>query len=176
MADPNRAALLLQDALAALGMGHDPHMRETGRRVAELLASFVPAEATPPVVSFEVEGAGPVIARDVPFASLCAHHLVPFFGTIDVAYWPNDRVAGLSAITRAVHHLARRPQLQEGLGLDVAAHLSDALRPHGVVVRVRARQMCVELRDGGHGVVFETWSRSGGYVDELTALISRGSA
>ncbi len=173
MADPNEAAPLLQGALVALGMGDDPHMRETGRRVAELLATFVPAPA-PPIVSFEVAGAGPVIARDIPFASLCAHHLVPFFGTIDVAYAPVDRVAGLSAITRTVHHLARRPQLQEGLGLEIATHLDDALGPLGVAVRIRARQMCVELRDGGYGVVFETWSRRG-RADDLTGLIARGS-
>ena len=90
-----------------------------------------------------------VVVRDVPFYSLCEHHLAPFFGTATVAYIPSDkapRVVGLSKLARLVDCFARRLQVQERMTVQIADALRDALDPRGVGVLVRARHLCMESR------------------------------
>lgn len=87
-----------------------------------------------------------VLVRDIPFYSLCEHHLLPFFGTCSVAYRPAGRVVGLSKIPRLVDVFAHRLQLQERLTREVAEALNDAVRPHGVGVVMEARHLCMEMR------------------------------
>jgi len=82
----------------------------------------------------------------MPFHSLCAHHLLPFHGKVSVAYRPENVLAGLGSIPRALRHFARRPQLQERLTEQLAEHLYQALGPKGLVVQSTARHMCVEMR------------------------------
>lgn len=139
----------LADLLASLGFSGDPEMEGTPARVAELLRSFVPAAEPPRLSSFPAPAgarSGAVTLRDVPFYSLCAHHLLPFFGTATIAYLPGDKVAGFSALSDAVRHFADRPQIQERLAEQIADHLFDALAPRGLVVRLVARQLCMEMR------------------------------
>jgi GTP cyclohydrolase I len=93
-----------------------------------------------------------VAIREVPFHSLCEHHLVPFFGVAEIVYLPNAHIAGFSSIARVLHHFARRPQLQERLAAQVADALIGALTPAALLVRLRARQLCVEMRGFGTGV------------------------
>lgn len=88
-----------------------------------------------------------VMVKDIPFYSLCEHHLVPFFGKAHVAYIPKDgRVVGLSKLARAVEAVARRPQLQERITSTVANSIMNKLEPHGVVVVVEAEHMCMTMR------------------------------
>ncbi len=87
-----------------------------------------------------------VVVRDVPFYSLCEHHLLPFFGAVHVAYQPAGRVIGLSKIPRLVEVFAHRLQLQERLTQQIAEGLLEALQPHGVGVVVDARHLCMEMR------------------------------
>ncbi|MBP8704270.1 MAG: GTP cyclohydrolase I FolE, partial [Streptococcus sp.] len=88
-----------------------------------------------------------VLVKDIPFHSMCEHHLVPFYGIAHVAYIPSKgRVTGLSKLARAVEVASRRPQLQERLTHQVAHALQDALEPEGVFVMVEAEHMCMSMR------------------------------
>src|SRR5689334_9936460 len=87
-----------------------------------------------------------VIVRDIEFYSMCEHHLLPFFGTMHVAYLPNKKVIGLSKIPRIVDMFARRLQLQERLTHQVADTLMEVLEPHGVAVICEARHFCMMMR------------------------------
>ena len=87
-----------------------------------------------------------VIIRDIEFYSMCEHHLLPFFGTMHVAYLPKDKVIGLSKIPRIVDMFARRLQVQERLTQEVAATLERVLQPRGVGVICEARHFCMMMR------------------------------
>lgn len=92
------------------------------------------------------EGTGPVIVRGISFASMCVHHLLPFFGVAQVAYLPGERLAGLSKLGRVVDAHARRLQTQEHLTADIAETLQRVLQPRGVLVLLDARHTCMTLR------------------------------
>lgn len=88
-----------------------------------------------------------VLVKDIPFYSMCEHHLVPFYGKAHVAYLQSDgRVTGLSKLARAVEVASKRPQLQERLTDQVATALEEALQPKGVFVMVEAEHMCMTMR------------------------------
>jgi GTP cyclohydrolase I len=87
-----------------------------------------------------------VLVRDLPFYSLCEHHLLPFFGTCHVAYMPRGRVVGLSKIPRLVDIYAHRLQLQERMTREIAEGLQRVVEPDGVAVVVEARHLCMEMR------------------------------
>lgn len=87
-----------------------------------------------------------VVVRDLPFYSLCEHHLLPFFGVCHVAYHPTGRVVGLSKIPRLVDVFAHRLQLQERLTNEIAEGLQRVLKPDGVGVVIEARHLCMEMR------------------------------
>jgi GTP cyclohydrolase I len=87
-----------------------------------------------------------VVVKDIEFYSMCEHHLLPFFGTMHVAYLPNNRVIGLSKIPRIVDMFARRLQLQERLTHQVAETIQDVARPRGVGVICEARHFCMMMR------------------------------
>jgi GTP cyclohydrolase IA len=87
-----------------------------------------------------------VVVKDIEFYSMCEHHLLPFFGTMHVAYLPNNRLIGLSKIPRIVDMFARRLQLQERLTHQVAETLNEVLRPKGVGVICEARHFCMMMR------------------------------
>lgn len=87
-----------------------------------------------------------IIVRDIPYYSLCEHHLVTFFGTVDVGYIPNGKYVGLSKIARTVTHFSKKPQIQERLTEEVANYLFEGLDPQGLIVVINGRHMCVEAR------------------------------
>jgi GTP cyclohydrolase IA len=136
------------DLLEALGadVGSE-HLRETPRRVAHAYAELLtpmPFNAT----TFPNEEAYDelVLVRDIPFQSLCAHHLLPFHGTAHIAYLPGERVIGLSKVGRIVDLFARDLQVQERLTTQVADWLEERLEPRGVGVIVQAEHLCMSLR------------------------------
>ena len=146
----------LQDAARELliAIGEDPSregLAETPRRVAESLQFLTEGYGVDPrsVVEdalFEHAGDDLVVVRDIPFHSLCEHHLLPFFGRAHIAYLPADRVVGLSKLSRLVDVFARRLQIQERLTRQVAEAIDEVVSPRGVGVIVEARHMCVEMR------------------------------
>lgn len=88
-----------------------------------------------------------VIVRDIPFASMCEHHLLPFVGKAHIAYIPNDnKIIGLSKFARIVDNFAKKPQVQERLTHDIADFLNDNLKPKGVAVIIEAEHMCMSIR------------------------------
>ena len=87
-----------------------------------------------------------VLARDIPFTSICEHHLLPFTGTAAVGYLPGHHILGLSKLARVVEQFSRRPQVQERMTKQVAEWLNTHLRPRGVGVVLRAEHSCMTLR------------------------------
>ena len=125
-------------------------LQETPDRVASMyqwLLSGVgldPASAIDTV--FEAEQRDPIVLGNIPFYSLCEHHLLPFFGTAHIAYVPNSKISGLSKLARALEVAARRLQVQERLTGQVADSISSALDPDGVVVQLEAEHLCMAMR------------------------------
>jgi len=114
---------------------------------AELTAGYhVDADRLLNGAVFDVEYSEMVVVRNIPFSSLCEHHLLPFFGTAAVAYIPRGRVVGLSKIPRIVEMYARRLQVQERLTQQVADLLMDRLDPKGVGVVMEATHLCAVMR------------------------------
>lgn len=126
------------------GLAHTP------RRVAELYADlFSGLERDPSEVletTFDGTDAGIVAFANLPFFSMCEHHLLPFIGTAPVGYLPDGRVVGASKVGRALDILARRPQMQERLTVQLADALVDVVRPRGVGVVLEAEHLCMSLR------------------------------
>ena len=87
-----------------------------------------------------------VLVREIPFTSLCAHHLLPFRGVAHVGYLPAKRLLGLSKLARVVEHFARDLQLQERLTVQIADYLASELAPNGVGVVLEAEHLCMSIR------------------------------
>lgn len=88
-----------------------------------------------------------VVVRDIPFSSMCEHHLLPFVGKAHIAYIPsNNKIIGLSKFARIVDNFAKKPQVQERLTSDIADFLNDHLQPKGVAVIIEAEHMCMSIR------------------------------
>jgi GTP cyclohydrolase IA len=136
------------ELLAALGQ--DPsseQLLDTPRRVAASYAELLtPAPFTLTTFPNDEGYDELVLARAIPFASLCQHHLLPFTGVAHIGYLPADRILGLSKLARVVERFARRLQLQERLTTQVADWLQDQLVPKGVGVVLEAEHQCMSLR------------------------------
>jgi GTP cyclohydrolase I len=137
-----------RELLRALGRDVDAEeLEETPRRVADAYAELLtprPFRAT----TFPNEDGydGLIVARAIPFHSLCMHHLLPFHGVAHVAYLPGERIIGLSKLGRVVELFARDLQLQERLTTQIAGWLQDELAPKGVGVVLEAEHLCMSLR------------------------------
>jgi GTP cyclohydrolase IA len=146
--DLDAAARAVSDLLVALG--HDPtaeHLAETPQRVARAFAEWLTPRPFDLTTFPNDEGYDQlVLARDIPFQSLCQHHLLPFHGVAQVAYLPGPRLLGLSKLARVVELCARRLQVQEGLTQQVADWLEEHLAPRGVGVVLEAEHLCMSLR------------------------------
>lgn len=124
---------------------------DTPKRVAKMYAEVFSGLKEDPKEYFKTvfhEGHEElVLVKDIPFYSMCEHHLVPFFGKAHIAYIPRDGVVtGLSKLARAVETVAKRPQLQERITSTLADSMMDTLNPHGVFVMVEAEHMCMTMR------------------------------
>jgi GTP cyclohydrolase I len=136
-------------------IGDDPRregLQGTPQRIAEMYAEVfsgldmdAKAELT---VGFEVGHREMVILRDIPFHSMCEHHLLPFYGVAHVGYIPNKegRVVGVSKLARVVEIFAKRPQLQERMTSQIADAILEAVQPDGVAVIIQAEHLCMTMR------------------------------
>jgi GTP cyclohydrolase I len=171
-----------------LALGEDPGregLLKTPERVAEAYARLFSGLHEDPArnleVSFAAEGHDAVLLRELPLASMCEHHLLPFVGKAHVAYVPEERVVGLSEIAHLVEGFARRPQLQERLTAQIADALYESFRSRGSLVVIEAEQLCMTMRGAQKpGTVTVTSALRGVFDEEpgrraeIMALISRG--
>jgi GTP cyclohydrolase I len=171
--DGAAAARPLAEALRALGVEPaGPHLAETPARVAELWGELFAAHGTPVALPDDSmfanpdPGAGLVLAADLPFYAMCAHHLLPFFGRAHVAFLPGARMVGFGALARLVDVASRRPTLQEDLGASVADALERGLAPRGVAVLVTARHLCMEMRGMRRRARMETLEWRGAFQED----------
>jgi GTP cyclohydrolase I len=146
--DLEAAATAVTDLLRALGMDPaEPSLAATPQRVARAYAELLtPREFSLTTFPNDEQYDELVLARDIPFTSLCEHHLLPFTGTASVGYLPGQRILGLSKLARVVEMFARRPQVQERMTKQIANWLDAHLTPRGVGVVVSAEHSCMTLR------------------------------
>jgi GTP cyclohydrolase IA len=152
--DMARATRAVEDLLDALGVDRTAEgLRETPRRVARTYVELLTPEPFDVTTFPNDEGYDElVVARSIPFSSLCEHHLLPFSGVAHVGYLPYERLVGLSKLARVVTHFSQRLQVQERLTSQVAGWLSVQLRPKGVGVVLEAEHSCMSLRGArAHG-------------------------
>jgi GTP cyclohydrolase I len=151
--DHERVKTLVRELLDAIG--EDPNregLLETPRRVADMYVElFEGVEADPGEhlrVTFEAGHDEMVMVRDIPFTSLCEHHLVPFVGLAHVAYLPGPegRITGLSKLARLVEGYARRLQVQERMTTEIVEAMERELKPRGSIVVIEAEHFCMSMR------------------------------
>jgi len=142
------AGRAVEDLLRALGQ--DPtseHLRRTPERVAKAFEELLTPHPVDPTTFPNDEGYDElVVVRDIPFHSLCEHHLLPFVGKAHLAYLPRDRILGLSKLARVAEHFSRSLQVQERMTQQIANWLESQLKPRGVGVVLEAEHMCMRLR------------------------------
>ncbi|MBA7660360.1 GTP cyclohydrolase 1 [subsurface metagenome] len=147
----------IERAVASIikAIGEDPSregLTGTPARVAEMYAELFMGLGVDPreelKVGYELGHREMVVVRDIPFYSMCEHHLLPFYGTVHIGYIPNTngRVVGLSKLARVVEIVASRPQIQERMTTEIADAIMDGLEPSGVGVVVQAEHMCMIMR------------------------------
>src|ERR671931_871388 len=146
--DPARARRAARELLLALGCDlTDESVRDTPRRMAEAYAELLTPRPFALTTFPNDEGYDElVIARSIPFHSLCEHHLLPFHGVAHVAYLPGERIVGLSKLGRVVESFARRLQVQERMTVQIADWVEEFLQPRGVGVVLEAEHLCMSLR------------------------------
>ena len=154
MSNVNRAQIEEAVRLILEAIGEDPNREgliDTPKRVAKMYEEVFSGMHQDPKEYFETvfgeDHEELVLVKDIPFYSMCEHHLVPFFGKAHIAYIPrNGRVTGLSKLARAVEAVSRRPQLQERITSTVADSIVETLEPYGVMVVIEAEHMCMTMR------------------------------
>ena len=149
--DLQRIAAAVREILAAVGEDPDREgLRGTPMRVArmyqEVFAGLHEDPAEHLKAAFTEKYDELVVLRDIPFHSMCEHHLLPFMGVAHVAYLPDGRIAGISKLARVVEAFARRPQVQERLTSQIADLLMEHLRAKGVAVVMEATHVCMTCR------------------------------
>jgi GTP cyclohydrolase I len=151
--DRERVSAAIRELLAAIGEDPDREgLVRTPERMAAMYAELFDEAGEDPArfltVTFAAEHDEMVMVRDIPFASLCEHHLVPFLGRAHVAYIPSKdgRITGLSKLARVVDAVAGRLQVQERMTTQIAEAIERALTPRGVLVVIEAEHLCMSMR------------------------------
>ncbi len=153
MIDEARIKQAVQDIIKAIG--EDPEregLRGTPQRVAEMYGELFAGIKKDPKedldIGFELGHREMVVLKDIPFYSMCEHHLLPFFGFAHVGYIPNNegRIVGISKLARVVETVARRPQVQERMTTEIADAIDEGIHPAGLAVVLQAEHLCMTMR------------------------------
>lgn len=135
------------------GIGEDisrPGIKDTPKRVARMYAEIFSGLKTPDEDLLRtIEGETHdemILLKDIPFYSICEHHLLPFFGKAHIAYIPSGKIVGISELVKALELLAKRPQVQERLTSQLADLILEKLRPKGCMVIIDAEHLCMSMR------------------------------
>lgn len=145
-------------------------LKDTPRRYVKFLTQFLNPEPFN-FTTFKNEGADQlVLVKDIPFYSMCEHHLAPFMGKAHIAYIPNERIVGISKIPRLLDHHANQFQNQERITQGVCDELNDKLKPKGVAVMLSAMHTCMSMRGvKKHGAETVTTAFHGIFKDDVAA-------
>lgn len=134
-------------------IGEDTHREgliDTPKRVAQSYSEFFSGIDQDPreelKKTIDTDKKDMIIEKNIDFYSMCEHHFLPFFGTVDIAYIPNKKIIGFGHIITALEILAKRPQLQERLGSELADCIFEVLQCEGVMVIIKARHLCMTMR------------------------------
>jgi len=153
MFDESRIKSAVTDIIEAIGENPGREgIKDTPARVAEMYAELFMGVGKDPKddldVGFELGHREMVVLKDIPFYSMCEHHLLPFYGVAHVGYIPNEegRIVGISKIARVVETIARRPQVQERMTTEIADAIYTGLKASGVGVVIQAEHMCMIMR------------------------------
>lgn len=154
MSNVNRAQIEEGVRMILKAIGEDPNregLQDTPKRVAKMYEEVFEGLNQDPGEYFETifqeDHEELVLVKDIPFYSMCEHHLVPFYGKAHVAYIPrNGKVTGLSKLARAVEAVSKRPQLQERITSTIADTIMNKLNPYGVMIILEAEHMCMTMR------------------------------
>ncbi|MCI5736289.1 MAG: GTP cyclohydrolase I FolE [Eubacterium sp.] len=152
MMDKERIQNAVREILIAVGEDPDREgLIETPKRVANMYEEIFAGLTEDPKQHIKLfnehSNDEMVIVKDIPFYSMCEHHLLPFFGKAHIGYIPSDnKIIGLSKLARIVDNFAKKPQVQERLTSDIADFLNDNLQPKGVAVIMEAEHMCMTMR------------------------------
>jgi GTP cyclohydrolase I len=153
MIDEGRIKAAITEVIKAIG--EDPSregLRDTPQRVAEMYTELFQGLDKDPKddlsVGFELGHQELVVLKDIPFYSMCEHHLLPFFGVAHIGYIPNaeGKIVGISKLARVVETIARRPQVQERMTTEIADAILTGLNARGVGVVIQAEHMCMMMR------------------------------
>lgn len=151
--DPGLIADAVRQILKGVGEDVDRQgLQRTPERVAAMYQELFEGLTRDPIeeidVVFDADHDEMIMVRDIPFFSICEHHLVPMLGKAHVAYIPNDRgqITGLSKIARVVDIVSKRPQVQERITTQIAEAIETALDPRGVLVVIEAEHLCMTMR------------------------------
>lgn len=153
MFDEAKIRKAINDIIVAIG--DDPSregLEGTPERVVEMYAEIFGGIKQDPReelrVGFELGHREMVVLRDIPFYSMCEHHLLPFYGVAHIGYIPNEegRIVGISKLARVVEIISKRPQLQERMTTEIADAIMDAIKPEGVAVVIQAEHLCMIMR------------------------------
>jgi GTP cyclohydrolase I len=156
--------------------GDDPHregLLETPHRVTKAFGEFFAGYHQDPRAVLErtfkeVGGYDDIVlVKDIPFASHCEHHMVPFVGKAHIAYLPHDGVVGISKLARLVEVFSRRLQVQENLTAQIIDAINDNLNPRGAAVMLEAEHMCMSMRGvRAHGAMTVTQRFTGVFAED----------
>jgi GTP cyclohydrolase I len=156
--------------------GDDPNrpgLKDTPERVTEAYREFYAGYDEDPTVALErtFDEVGTyddiVLVRDIPFYSHCEHHMVPFIGKVHIAYYPTEKVVGLSKLARVVGTFAHRLQTQERLTSEIIVAIDEILKPRGIAVMIEAEHQCMTLRGvKAHGASTVTTQFTGAFRDD----------
>lgn len=142
---------LFKEILKEIGIDEKTEVfANTPRRIAKEyreIFSGMDDKSEPNITLFENPGYNDILSiKDIPFYSMCEHHLLPFFGKASIAYIPGDKIVGLSKIPRIVKFFSAKPQVQERLTKEIADFIDNGIKAKGVLVIIKARHMCMEMR------------------------------
>lgn len=153
MEDKNREKLedAVRTILKEVGVNRNSEIyKNTPKRVSEMyleLFAGLDKSNEPEITLFDNNGYRDILTlKNIPFYSVCAHHLLPIFGHVSIAYIPGKKILGLSKFPRIIKYFASRPQVQEELTSQLADFLYDKLKSKGILVMIKARHLCMEMR------------------------------
>lgn len=149
MVDNERIIKLTREFLLAIGEDPDREgLVDTPRRVADMCDELLNPERTSVnYTSFDSDNYdGIVLVKDIEFSSICEHHLMPFFGKINIAYIPDDKVLGISKFARIIDKYAKKLQIQERLAKQILLDIQESISPKGVAIYIEAKHLCMNIR------------------------------